>query len=95
MQIKFSTSYQRTYKKLIKKNPNLINIIAETIKIFEINKNDPRLHFKHIICKFDKYRYSIRVINTQYRILMTCINNICEFRFILDHDDYQRKNKDC
>jgi len=44
MQIKFSTSYQRTYKKLIKKNPNLINIIAETIKIFEINKNDPRLH---------------------------------------------------
>ncbi|WP_457560564.1 type II toxin-antitoxin system RelE/ParE family toxin [Caminibacter sp.] len=95
MQIIFSKSFERDYKKLIKNNKNLKEKIDFTIELFKKDYKNQKLNFKHIICKKDKYRYSIRVINTQYRILMTCIDNICEFRFLLDHDEYDRKNKDC
>lgn len=46
-------------------------------------------------CKKDKYRYSVRVLNTQYRILLTVIEEIYELRHILTHDEYDRINKDC
>ena len=95
MQIIFSKSFERDYKKLTKNNKQLKEKVDLTIEIFKSNYQDSRLNYKHIICKKDKFRYSIRVINTQYRILMTCIDNICEFRFLLDHDEYDRKNKDC
>jgi len=95
LKILFSKSFQRDYKKFSKKDINFKQKVDETIEIFRENHQDRRLFFKHIICKRDKFRYSIRVINTQYRILMTCINDICEFRFLLDHDEYDRKNKNC
>ena len=95
MKIIFSRSFERDYRKITKNNKLLKEKIDFTIETFKSNFKDPRLHYKHIVCKKDKFRYSIRVINTSYRILMTCIDNICEFRFLLEHDEYDRKNKDC
>ena len=95
MKIIFSKSFERDYKKFTKSNKNLKEKVDLTIEFFKSDFQNKKLNYKHIICKKDKFRYSIRVINTQYRILMTCIDNICEFRFLLDHDEYDRKNKDC
>jgi len=95
LKIIFSKSFERDYKKFTKSNKNLKEKVDITIEFFKTDFQNTKLNYKHIICKKDKFRYSIRVINTQYRILMTCIDNICEFRFLLDHDEYDRKNKDC
>ena len=89
----FSKSFERDYKKVTKNNKSLKERIDYSIELFISNAQDPKLHYKHIICKKDKFRYSIRVINAQYRILMTCIDNICEFRFLLEHDEYDKKIK--
>ena len=95
MQIVFLKTYEKNYKKLIQKNPHLKSLIEKTLEIFHNNPADYRLQYKKIACKKDKYRYSIRVVNTQYRILMTCKDNFCLLRFLLDHDEYDRKNRDC
>ena len=46
-------------------------------------------------CKKDKDRYSIRVVNTQYRILMTMVNNEALLVCVCSHDNYDRINKNC
>ena len=87
--------YNRTLKKILKSHKLTQNVIDETEIIFLENHLNPILHYKNIICKKDKNRYSIRVVNTQYRILMSVLDDIAYFLAILNHKDYDKNNKDC
>jgi len=87
--------YNRTVKKIIKAHKLTKELIEDTEKLFIENPYEPSLHFKPIICKKDKNRHSIRVSSTQYRILMTVLDDIAYLVALLDHDEYQKNNKDC
>ncbi len=95
MTIVETTQYIRTKKKIVKKFILTEQEINVTLTLFQKNKNDPLLHYKKMTCKKDKNRYSIRVLNTQYRILMTVLNNEAVLACICDHDDYDMRNKGC
>lgn len=95
MKILFSTRYKRDYKKFVKKHPDIEPFVKQTLRLLQSNPQDFRLVLKKINCKRDKFRYSIRVLNTQYRILLTLIDDIYELKYLLDHDEYDRINKDC
>ncbi len=87
--------YLRTKKKLLKKHSLSEKNIESTIDLFMKKSDDSSLHYKKMTCKKDKDRYSIRVLTTQYRILMTVIENEAFLVCICSHDDYDRLNKDC
>ena len=95
MTIVETTQYLRTKKKIVKKFILTEDEIEATLTLFQNNQNDPLLHYKKMTCKKDKNRYSIRVVNTQYRILMTVLNNEALLACICDHDDYDMRNKGC
>ena len=95
MRIIETVQYLRTKKKLLKKHSVSENDIDETLALFEKDKGDLSLHYKKMICKKNKDRYSIRVLNTQYRILMTVINYESLLVCVCSHDDYDRINKNC
>jgi len=65
-------------KNKYKKDKILIERIESTIKLLEIDKTDAALHLKKITCKTDKNRYSVRVLSTKYRILMTIFDEYVE-----------------
>ncbi|MEA2048092.1 MAG: hypothetical protein U9O64_06540 [Campylobacterota bacterium] len=90
-----TVQYLRTKKKLLKKHSVSENDIETTLALFKKNKDDSSLHYKKMICKKDKERYSIRVVNTQYRILMTIVNDEALLVCVCSHDDYDRINKNC
>jgi len=48
-----------------------------------------------ITCKKDKNRYSITVPSTQYRILMTILDDVAYLVALLNHKEYDKNNKDC
>ncbi len=87
--------YIRTKKKLLKKHSVSIDNIERTLELFAKDKDNILLHYKKMICKKDKNRYSLRVLNTQYRILMTVTANESFLLCICNHDDYDRINKNC
>jgi len=95
MQVEYTRAYKSSAKKLKKKNKDLLSKIEESENILRDNHEDNRLHFKHMQCKKNKTMHSIRVINTQYRILFTLYENIAELRCVCDHDEYDRRNKNC
>lgn len=95
MTIDKTPRYNRTVKKIIKSHKLTKDQIEETEKLFLEDHSNPVLHYKDITCKKDKHRYSIRVPNTQYRILMTVLDNTAYLLALLDHDEYQKNNKDC
>jgi len=64
------TQYIRTKKKILKRFILKEKDIESTLSLFQENPKEPYLHYKKMTCKKDKNRYSIRVLNTQYRILM-------------------------
>jgi Txe/YoeB family toxin of Txe-Axe toxin-antitoxin module len=78
-----------------KKDKVLIERIVSTIKLLEADKTDVALHFKKITCKTDKNRYSVRVLNTKYRILMTVFDEYVELFCVCNHDTYDRYNDNC
>ena len=90
-----TTQYLRTKKKILKKYSLSENDISTTIELFKNHPKDTSLHYKKMNCKKDKDRYSIRVLNTQYRILMTVQENEVILVCVCSHDDYDRRNKDC
>jgi len=94
MQVELTRAYISSAKKL-KKNRNLINKIEESEKLLRENHLDNRLHFKPMTCKQNKTMHSIRVINTQYRILFTLHEDTAELRCVCNHDEYDRRNKNC
>ena len=71
------------------------NDIETTLELFTEDNDNVLLHYKKMICKKDKDRYSVRVLNTQYRILMTVANNKALLVCVCSHDDYDRINKNC
>jgi len=90
-----TVQYLRTKKKLLKKHALSENDIDITLDLFKENKEHLSLHYKKMICKKDKDRYSIRVLNTQYRILMTILNDEAFLVCVCSHSDYDRINKNC
>jgi plasmid maintenance system killer protein len=95
MTIEETTQYQRTKKRLIKKHILSENEIEETLAKLQENPQEPSLHYKKMTCKKDKNRYSIRVLNTQYRILMSVIDKHAILVCVCDHDEYDVRNKNC
>ena len=92
-EIIFSSDFQRTKKKYIKNSPTNEEILEEVISTFR--DNPQKLEYKPIKCKKDKSRYSIRVFNTGFRILLSSLPNSYVFRCICNHDEYDRRNKGC
>ena len=90
-----SEAFERTYKKLIKRRAISSKEFNKVIKQFEENYQNPTLHFKKIVCKIDKNRHSIRVLNSSYRIIMTILDQTAYLICICDHDDYDRRNRNC
>ena len=90
-----TTQYARTKKKIIKKFILTKQEIDATLTLFKEHQNDPSLHYKKMTCKKDKNRYSIRILGTSYRILMTVLNNEAILACVCDHDDYDMRNKGC
>ena len=95
MQIVETTQYNRTKKKILKRFILKDEEIETTLNLFQTNPHEPSLHYKKMTCKKDKNRYSIRVLNTQYRILMTVEADSVILACICDHDDYDMRNKGC
>lgn len=95
MTIEYSKDYLRTLKRITKKRTLSSKLIDKTIELYLQNSTDIRLQFKHINCKRDKNRHSIRIPNTQYRILISILNNISLLVCICDHDDYDLRNRNC
>ena len=95
MNIEYSKEYLRSLKRILKRRVLSKADIDETIKKFKTNPYDSRLHFKKISCKRDKNRHSIRILNTQYRILLSVIDDLAVFICICDQDDYDLRNRKC
>ena len=95
MTIEYSKDYLRTLKRITKKRTLSSSIIDSAIALYLEDNKDVRLQFKSIQCKRDKNRHSIRIPNTQYRILMSIMNDISLLVCICDHDDYDFRNKNC
>ena len=92
-EIIFSSDFDRTKKKYLKNSSSNAKILEEVIAIF---KEDPqKLEYKPIRCKKDKNRYSIRIFNTGYRILLSSLPNSFVFRCICNHNEYDRRNRGC
>jgi len=95
MKIEYSKDYLRTLKRVTKKRILSSAIIDNAINLYLQNPKDIRLQFKSITCKRDKNRHSIRIPNTQYRLLMSVLDDITILVCICDHDDYDLRNKNC
>jgi len=95
MNIDKTPRYNRTVKKIIKSHKLTKEIIEDAENLFISNPYEPSLHFKPITCKKDKNRHSIRVPNTQYRILMTLLDDVAYLVALLNHKEYDKNNKDC
>ena len=93
----FEPFFKRQCSKLIKMTPLTQIQIDETINLYKQDKFNPKLHYHKIICKKDKCRKSIAVIDTnqQYKILLSEQQNKVYFLFIGHHRKYDRVNKDC
>lgn len=94
MQVNETSSFLSS-KKSFRKNIELIDKIKETIILLKKDKSDISLHHKKITCKKNKNRYSIKVLNTQYRILLNEFDEYIDLICVCSHDKYQRYNKNC
>ncbi len=95
MTIDKTPRYNRTVKKIIKAHKLTNEEIIATEELFLSDYKHKSLRFHSITCKKDKNRYSITVPNTQYRILMTIIDDVAYLVALLNHRDYDKNNKDC
>ena len=95
MQIVKTSQFLRTQKFITKKHILSQIDIDKTLKLFANEPHHKSLHFKKMTCKKDKNRYSIRIINTQYRILLNLENDTAYLICVCSHDDYDRRNRGC
>ncbi|WP_346388927.1 hypothetical protein [Sulfurimonas sp. NWX367] len=95
MEIIKTSQYLRTEKQLIKKYVLSQIQINDTLELFKQDPNHSSLHYKKMNCKKDKDRYSIRIPNTQYRILMNCTIDVIYLVCVCSHDEYDRRNRGC
>jgi plasmid maintenance system killer protein len=94
LQVNETTRYTSSKKKF-RRDTDLLNKIEETKTLFIKDASNIKLHFKKITCKKDKFRHSTRVLNTQYRILMTLTEETAQFLCICTHKRYEQYNKNC
>lgn len=95
MNIEHSKDYTRTLKRITKKHTLSEDIIDDAIKLYLFDKSSQKLQFKKINCKRDKNRHSIRIPNTQYRILISITVEVTVLQCICSHDEYDMRNKNC
>lgn len=95
MLVEKNKAYMSTRKKLIKKRRVSQEAVEIAENLLEYNYLDSSLDFKKIICKKDKFRRSIKIANTQYRILLSHREDTFILVCICDHDEYQIRNKNC
>ncbi len=95
MEIIKTSQYLRIEKQLIKRYVLSQIQINDTLELFKEDSNHSSLHYKKMNCKKDKNRYSIRIPNTQYRILMNCAIDIIYLVCVCNHDEYDRRNRGC
>jgi len=95
MRISYKDKYLKDKNKLISKNHLLEDKINQTEELFQKDITNPKLRVHKIICKKDKNRYSITIINTQYRILATICGDRAVFLMLVNHKIYDRVNKNC
>ncbi|SFV66456.1 hypothetical protein MNB_SV-12-1357 [hydrothermal vent metagenome] len=95
MKIEKSKDYERTFKRMIRRHILTKETIEDAVELFVTDSSTPQLHFKKIKCKHDKNRHSIRIPNTQYRILISIDNGVAVLQCICDYDDYNMRNRRC
>jgi len=95
MNILKSKDYERTLKRITKRHILDKESIEKSITLFTTDSSNTALQFKKIKCKRDKYRHSIRIPNTQYRILLSITEEVIVLQCICDHDEYNMRNKKC
>jgi len=91
------SSFSHQSAKLVKVSALTQSQIDETIELYKSDKTNSKLHNHKIICKKDKCRRSIAVVNSnqQYKILLSEQVNVTYFIFIGHHRKYDRINKSC
>ncbi len=94
LQVNETTRYLSSKKKF-KRDTGLLNKIEETKELFLNDSSSSKLQLKKITCKKDKFRYSIRILNTQYRVLMTLTDETAHFLCVCTHKRYEQHNKNC
>lgn len=95
MKIELHKRFIKEKNKLIKSGALRAEQIKKTLDLLEKDPKNHKLRVHKIICRRDKHRFSITVINTQYRILCTVCEDINIMIYIVNHDDYDRINKNC
>ena len=95
MQIVKTSQFLRTQKFITKKHIISLKDIDKTLELFISDPNSKALHYKRMSCKKDKNRYSIRILNTQYRILLNLEDDTAYLVCVCSHDDYDRRNRGC
>ncbi len=94
MQIDKAPSYNRDCKKSQNKiNPTEIEAAEQELLSYPNIKAS--YHFKPIKCKKEKTAHSIRIGNGGWRILLSIYGDVIYLRRIVDHDEYDRLNRDC
>ncbi len=87
MQLVKTSQFLRTQKFITKKHIPSQNDIDKTLKLFTSDPHNKSLHYKKMNCKKDKNRYSIRILNTQYRILLNIEDDTAYLICVCSHDD--------
>ncbi len=95
MKLDKSPRYKRGVKKILKAHKLTQEAIVQTEELFLNDPQTPSLRYHQIKCKKDKNRYSISIPNTQYRILLSNFGDMAILVALLDHDEYDKNNKDC
>lgn len=93
MPIEFEKQYVKDRQRAIKSIGQFI--IEKTENLFKSDPSHPSLHNKPIVCSKDKFKHSLRVGGTGYRIVYTIRENFIYFQRIIDHDIYDRLTNDC
>jgi len=95
MLVDFTKPYFNSKKKLVKNNHELREQIEQVEELLKVNHLDTSLDFKKIVCSKDKLRRSVKIPNTQYRILLSHNEDAFILICVCTHDRYQIRNKNC
>jgi len=94
MRIDKAASYERDCKKSSNKidQQDIQEVEQELLNYPNIKA---AYRFKPIRCKKEKTAHSIRIGNSGWRILLSVYADVIYLRRIVDHDEYDRLNRDC